>query len=700
MLKRSSPLLLRLRDWLAGPALRKAEERAALAHDRLVAAINALPEGVVFLDEDGRYILWNERYSEIYSRSADLFFAGARLQDTLRVGVARGDYPEAIGREEEWLEERLALLQNPGVRHEQRLADGRCVMIEERRTPDGGTVGLRVDITEMKRREESFRLLFENNPIPLFIYDPSTARLLAANEAATQHYGYAPGKLADMPAQQLFPPDTWHDARRALEQQTATPERVWRQRTWDGFNVDSIFFTRHIDHGGRPAVLVSVFDVTERRRAEAKMAHMARHDGLTGLANRTRFREVLNDRLGKLNDEGSAMAVLIIDLDDFKSVNDTLGHSVGDAVLSEAARRMGKAAGDGVLVARLGGDEFAILAPVEEGARSPVELAEKIIEEMSLPIDTGQHMVRIGASVGIAIAPQDSARPEEIMKFADLALYSAKRNGRGSSCLFEPQMDAHAQQKRQLEADLRRAIEQGELAVYYQPLIELRTGETEAYEALLRWNHPERGMVSPLEFVPLAEEVGLIDGIGQFVLQTACRDAADWPAGTRVAVNISPVQFRSAGLLTTVVQALGQSGLDPSRLELEITEAVLIEKSEGVLATMHALRGLGVLIAMDDFGTGYSSLSYLRNYPFSKIKIDRSFVDQLDRRPDSQAIVRAIISLGESLGMTVTAEGIEEPAVLEYLKAHGCLQGQGYIFAEPLPAKLIAALADKGRQAA
>jgi diguanylate cyclase (GGDEF)-like protein/PAS domain S-box-containing protein len=693
-------LISRIRDWIAGAALRDAEERASLAHNRLVTAINALPEGVVFLDAEGRYILWNQRYAEIYSRSADLFFEGARLQDTLRVGVERGDYPEAIGREEQWLEERLALLQNPGVRHEQRLADGRCVMIEERRTPDGDTVGLRVDITEMKRREETFRALFENNPTPLLIYDPSSATLLAANEAATRHYGYAPGKLAGRAAQELFAPDEWHDARRALEQHGSISERVFRQLTWDGFRVESILFTRHIDHEGRPAVLVSVFDVTERRRAEAKMAHMARHDDLTGLANRIRFRETLNDRLDEIAADGSAMAVLIVDLDDFKSVNDTLGHSVGDDVLTEAARRMKRAAGEGTLVARLGGDEFALLAPIDETGSSHEELARRIVEEMEQQIESGPHAIRIGASVGIALAPTDSLRSEELMKFADLALYAAKRSGRGAWRLFEPRMDAIAQEKRKLEADLRRAIEAGELAVYYQPLIELRTGETEAYEALLRWNHPERGLVSPLEFVPLAEEIGLIDAIGQFVLQTACRDAVTWPAGTRVAVNISPVQFRGSGLLTTVVQALGQSGLEPSRLELEITEAVLMEKSEGVLSTMHALRGLGVSIAMDDFGTGYSSLSYLRSYPFSKIKIDRSFVDQLDQRPNSQAIVRAIISLGESLGMMVTAEGIEEPAVLDYLKAHGCMQGQGYIFAEPLPASSIASTQAKGREAA
>ncbi|HKT15081.1 MAG TPA: EAL domain-containing protein [Allosphingosinicella sp.] len=680
------------------PLVTAAEARARLAQERLRSAIDAFPEGIVFLDPDGRYILWNQKYAEIYHRSSDLFAPGARLEDTLRVGIARGDYPEAAGREETWLKERMALLANPGTRHEQRLSNGRCIMVEERRTADDCTIGLRVDITEMKRREESFRLLFEANPVPLFVCEGDN--IVSANEAAARYYGYAADGLGFDSVEQLFHVDDWHDARRAIVGGCVPPDRIWRQQRSDGTQLESILFTREIEHEGRPATLVGVFDVTERRRAEARVEYMARHDELTGLPNRAYCREALAAMMAGLEAKGGSVAVLMIDLDHFKDVNDSLGHSIGDALLAAAAKRMLGLAPADVMVARIGGDEFAMLVPFDCGGERAFEMAARLVEEMAKPFKIEAHGLTIGATVGIALAPVDSAEPESLVKFADLALYSAKQEGRSAWRRFTPEMDVAAQDRRRLENDLRRAIRNGELVIHYQPLIDLQSGRTDGYEALLRWHHPERGLVPPSEFIPFAEEIGLIDTIGSHVLQTACRQAALWPDATKLAVNISPLQFRDSRVLQMTAQALATSGLDPTRLELEITEAVLMQKKEGVIATLNGLRALGVGIAMDDFGTGYSSLSYLLSFPFSKIKIDRSFVDELDQRPESQAIVRAIIGLGVSLGMAVTAEGIEQASVLEYLKTAGCPQGQGYLFARAAPADELPDAEDGKRAAA
>lgn len=660
-----------------------AQDEAQLAEQMLRDAIEALPEGIVFLDEEGRYILWNQQYAEIYQKSADLFAPGAKLADTLRMGVARGDYPEALGREEEWLAERLARLNNPGSRHEQWLSDGRCILIEERRTANGCTIGLRVDITEMKRREESFRLLFESNPAPMFVYAPESETIAEVNAAAAEHFALCADRARGLSAQAIFGDEDWADARQALRGAAPIRDRIWRQVRSDGSQLESILFARETGFGDEPAIVVCVFDVTEQRRAEAKIAHMARHDELTGLANRSHCRERLEAMLLKAGRANEELGLLAIDLDYFKAVNDTFGHLIGDALLRRAAERMVAVVPEGVLIARLGGDEFAVVLPGHLGI---AEVAGQLVEAMRQPFFIDDHRIHIGATIGVAISPSHAGDAETLIRFADLALYSAKADQRGSVMLFEPEMDVAARERHQLERDLREAVRAGKLEVHYQPLIDLQTGEVEGYEALLRWPDPVRGNVPPDQFIPLAEETGLIDAIGQFVLNSACDQAVLWPEGTRIAVNVSPVQLRNANLLTIITQALARSGLEPSRLEIEITEAVLIEKNPQVSATMQALRQLGVGMSMDDFGTGYSSLSYLLSYPFTKIKIDKSFVNCLDTKPNSQAIVKAIIGLGERLGMKVTAEGIEQSAVLDYLRSEGCAQGQGYLFGAARPA--------------
>lgn len=684
----------------AQAAISNARLTAEQAEERLRAAIDALPEGIVFLDAEGRYILWNKQYAEIYRKSADLFEPGARLADTLRVGIARGDYPEAVGREEEWLEQRLSLLERPGERHEQQLSDGRCIMIEERKTADGGTIGLRVDITEMKRREESFRLLFDSNPVPLIVYDPADELIRSANAAAADHFGYAPHDLAGMPAEALFAAEEWPKVRRLLSTSSSDKNRFWRQFARDGGELESVLFTRQSMIDGRLATIVSIFDVTERRKAEARIAHMARHDELTGLANRAHCRERLNEMLESAAKDGGTVAIALIDLDNFKPINDSYGHHVGDIVLAEAARRMAALVPrKNALLCRLGGDEFAVLTQAPTGERAH-NIARSIISAVAEPFVVGDNTLHIGATIGLAIAPQDGVDASDLMRYADLALYCAKGEQRGTMRRFEPDMDEAAREKSRMENDLRAAVRRGELIVHYQPLIDLSSGEVEGYEALLRWNHPERGLLYPDSFIPLAEEIGLIDVIGQFVLQAACREAADWADGIKLAVNASPLQFRNGNLLNIVMQALAVSGLPAERLELEITEAVLMDRNPQVASLLESIRALGVGISMDDFGTGYSSLSYLLSYPFTKIKIDKSFIMGLSREPNSRAVVSAIVGLGQSLGMAVTAEGIEKPEDLSYLRGLGCGQGQGYLIGKAMPGNSLPRLAAERRDVA
>jgi len=430
-------------------------------------------------------------------------------------------------------------------------------------------------------------------------------------------------------------------------------------------------------------------DITVRRQAEAQIAHMAHYDALTNLPNRVLFREHLVKTLENVDRE--RLAVLCIDLDRFKTINDTLGHPIGDALLRAVGDRLQAAARPTDLVARLGGDEFAIVQAGAEQPSGATALATRLIAEIAKPFELDGHQVVIGASVGISIAPNDGSDPDKLLKNADLALYRAKSDGRDSCRFFEPDMDARMQLRRTMEIDLRRALALGEFEVYYQPLVTLETGKICGFEALLRWHHLERGMVPPLEFIPVAEEIGLMGQIGAWVLKRACLEAVTWPKDIHVAVNLSPAQFRHRAVVLDVVAALGASGLPAYRLEVEITESVLLQHTESNIEILDELRNLGVRISMDDFGTGYSSLAYLQKFPFDKIKIDRSFVNGLDR-PESIAIVRAVTGLGSSLGMKTTAEGVETEEQLRKLKEEGCTEVQGYLFSKPVPAAQAALL--------
>jgi len=672
---------------------------AERAHRHLRDAIDILPEGIVFLDSEGRYILWNQKYADIYKRTADLFHTGVKLEDTLRVGVSRGDYPEAIGREEAWIAERMRKMHAPYSRHEQPLADGRVILIEERRTADGGIIGLRVDITELKQREASFRLLFEDSPVPMFVYSRGERRFIAANQAAIAHYGYARADLIGAPISRI------HDGEEAGHLEFTSQEeqagRTWKHVKASGETIDVTVFARRLNYHDTDAVMMAAVDITERKRAEARIAFMAHHDALTALPNRLMLRERMEDMLARIARHGGRMAVLCLDLDNFKTVNDTLGHPIGDMLLKAVAGRLAVQLRDDDLVARLGGDEFAVLQADVCDTADVTSLAARLLATIAEPYDLDGHEISIGASIGVAFVPDDGLDADRLLKNADIALYRAKGDGRGMYRFFEPEMDARIQARRLLELDLRTAVNAGALTVDYQPLVSLQSGEATGFEALVRWHHAERGFVPPSEFIPIAEETGLIAQIGAFVLEKACADAAAWPLPLKVAVNLSPRQFKAGNLLPVVIGALERSGLPATRLELEITEALLLDKSDVVLATLHALRAHGVHISMDDFGTGYSSLSYLRSFPFDKIKIDRSFVADMGANADSQAIVKAIVSLGNSLGITITAEGIENESDLARLKAEGCNEGQGYLFAEAKPRKeVLAALAAAKRRVA
>ena len=434
-------------------------------------------------------------------------------------------------------------------------------------------------------------------------------------------------------------------------------------------------------------------DVTERRKAEAQIEYLAHHDALTGLPNRVRLRDEMVRALHRVG-RGGSLAVLCLDLDHFKDVNDTLGHPTGDALLQAVADRIRGCVRPSDCVARLGGDEFAVIQVGEDQPVGATALASRLIRDLSAPYDIQGHQVVGGTSIGIAVAPIDGTDPDRLMRNADMALYRAKEDGRAVYRFFEQQMDARMQARRAMELDLRKALALGQFEAFYQPLVRLDTNTVSSFEALLRWHNPEHGLVPPADFIPLAEEIGLINPIGAWVLKQACAEAMKWPGGIRVAVNLSPVQFKGGTLVLDVLAALGASSLPAERLELEITESVLLQDTESTLATLNQLKELGVRISMDDFGTGYSSLAYLRKFPFDKIKIDRSFIRDLADKPDSIAIVRAVAGLGSTLGMSTTAEGVETEDQLEQLRREGCTEVQGYLFSRPLPASQIAALLD------
>jgi diguanylate cyclase (GGDEF)-like protein/PAS domain S-box-containing protein len=553
-------------------------------------------------------------------------------------------------------------------------------------------------VDEIQEGRNFLSNIIENIPAMVFVKRLDNYQYILLNRAGETILGYGRDEMIGKTADELFSheqakADADDDARLlcVADVQVIDEDRTSRlSGARVSLRTKKIVFS---DAKGRRQYLLGISeDVTESKRAQAQIAHLAHYDILTDLPNRALFKESLQAALARSERSGEGAAVLCVDLDHFKTVNDTLGHPVGDALLQAVASRLRSCVREDDSVARLGGDEFAI---VQSGARLPQSashLAARVVEIMSEPFQLNGHTVVIGASVGVALSPTDSSDPDELLKMADMALYRAKAEGRGGFHFFEKHMDERLQTRRQMELDLRRALVAGEFELHFQPLMNLRDDRVVACEALVRWRHPVRGLVSPAEFIPLAEEIGLIVPLGDWVLREACRQASFWPDDISVAVNISAVQFRNRNLVASVFQALSASGVQPNRLELEITESVMLENNAANLALLHQLRELGVRIAMDDFGTGYSSLSYLRSFPFDKIKIDQSFVRDLPHEKDARAIIKAMASIGASLGMSITAEGVETQAQLDELRLQGCDQIQGYLISRPVSAEAVAAL--------
>jgi diguanylate cyclase (GGDEF)-like protein len=687
-------------------AERQAQEANACVRD----VIEAMPAGLIIYDHEDRYILCNRHFDALYPKTADLRVPGMRFEDILRTGLARGVYGESQGRSEAWMEERLAAHAQPSRVYEQRHANGRWMRVEDCRTSSGGYIGIRVDITELKQREEELRLenikldaALQNMSQGLVMFDRD-GRLIVCNQRYAELYRLPPelirpGASQKEILQHRIASGLIADSNAVRFVQGRTTEGVPRTPTEtilelaDGRTL--LVAVRPLANGGW---LSTHEDITARREAEAQIAHMAHHDALTNLPNRVLLRERLDEALAHV-ERGGRIAVLYLDLDHFKSINDTLGHGIGDELLKQAALRLRGCLREGDTIARLGGDEFAIIQTDIASPSDAASLAARVRDALTAPYELDGHQVPADASIGISLAPDDTVDADQLLKNADMALYRSKADGRGTFRFFEPQMDERVRARRQLELDLRNAIVNSEFELYFQPVVNLARNEISACETLLRWHHPTRGMVPPAEFIPLAEETGLINQIGEWVLRRACLAAAAWPSDVAVAVNLSPVQFKNQNLALLIVSALADSGLPARRLELEITEAVLLQNNEPTLATLHQLRDLGVRVAMDDFGTGYSSLSYLRSFPFDKIKIDRSFINDIADKDESGAIVQAVTSLASRLNMATTAEGVETEAQLQMIQALGCTEMQGYLYSRPVPGIDLARLLSAHRPA-
>lgn len=654
--------------------------RAEATRRRLLDAIDLLPEGIVILDEERRYVAWNRQYASIYARTADFIVVGNKLEDAVRAGLKRGDYPEAFGREEAWLADRLNRLKVPVPRHEQTLADGRVIMIEDRLMADGSLVSLRVDITEMKQREASFRILFDNNPLPMFVCHAKTWAILAANQAAIEHYGYSEDRLSTMAFCEVHCAVDPEIAELLATKGVASfAGRSFRHVCADGRLIEVEVRVSELPYAGAAAVLLACIDVTEQKMNEFRVLHMARHDYLTNLPNRV----FLNERIDAIFRTSEPAALLFLDLDKFKVVNDTLGHGAGDELLQAVSKRLKQCVRKCDVVARLGGDEFAILIEGDVTRAVIAALSTRVLESLRAPFRLGEREVLAGASIGVALAPHDAQNATELIRLSDLAMYAAKAAGRNTFRFFDPSLNDTAVAQATLAVELRHAIKNNELEVHYQPIVTLTSEEVVCREALVRWKHPSKGLIPPSEFIPVAEDAGLIVDLGEFVLRQACLDAASWQNDVRVSVNVSALELNDPKIVDRVQACLEHAGLSASRLQLEVTETAVMENFSTTTALLRQIQAFGVDIAMDDFGTGYSSLSFLRVAPFDKIKIDKSFVRDLSTR-EGRSVVAAIVQMADALNMKTIAEGVETIEQRDILRSLRCGEAQGYLYGRPL----------------
>ncbi|MGV8853492.1 MAG: putative bifunctional diguanylate cyclase/phosphodiesterase [Devosia sp.] len=669
----------------------------------LDAALENIPYGFCVWSPQFTLVMWNQHYNNFYGFSDDVLHRGMSLEDVVQLSSRLGNHPDITPDAfyETYTAELLANRNGARLKSQEVVRGGRTIETAHAYSAALGWVVTHEDITEEVARTEvaqKRKLELERQNIRLdaavnnisqgLCMMDARGRLVICNEPYARIYSLPdqllrPGTQLEQILGHLF--DVGMSTGGTREEYIIWRREIIARREY-GKNVHELnnrtIMMQH--HPMKDGGWVSTHeDITEQKQNEARIHHLARHDALTDLPNRIEFLDQMAKAEAGLS-RGEMAAVLYIDLDHFKAVNDTLGHAVGDEVIKQASARLWGATRETDVLARLGGDEFALLMRPIDGSDAAARVADRIIRAIGAPMHIGGQQIEIGASVGIAVGPGDGVKTDTLVKNADLALYKAKSEGRSNYHFFESGMDAELQQRRTIEAGLRMALQRNELRLVYQPLLGLAENCVICVEALLRWDHDDR-TISPVEFIPIAEETGLIVPIGEWVLRQATKAAAKWPGAVRVAVNLSPIQFKNRDLVDVVKSALADARLPASRLELEITESVLLADNDATLKALHDLRAMGVRISMDDFGSGYSSLSYLRSFPFDKIKIDRSFMRDLTDRKDSQAIMEAVIGLGRSLGMSTTAEGVETEEQLALVRAQGATEIQGFLFSPPLP---------------
>ncbi|ESX15188.1 MULTISPECIES: EAL domain-containing protein [unclassified Mesorhizobium] len=694
--KGGSPVRRRGAGGVAAP--RQIADELRHQNERFSAAVENMSHGLCMFDADERMIICNGNYISIFSLDAKIVRPGIAFLDILKhsvdIGVASQSAEDLYAIRKPYIERAQAST------YEEILSDGRIVSITHRPLASGGWVSIYEDITEQRRAEQElkeqhrrFDAALANMSQGLLMYD-AEGTLIVRNQRFLDLYKVTPDDfplgmsqralLEQMVRLRIYPSmDIDGEIANTRASLQAGEERSTDRSLADGRTL--LVARRPLAGGGWVATFE---DITERRRAEERMSHLAHYDTLTDLPNRSMFRERLDQAMAG----DTPLAIFSLDLDRFKAVNDTWGHPAGDWLLKCVAERLRHSLrSDTDMVARLGGDEFAILQFNPKGSTDAEQLAKRIVAVVSQPFrDKGREM-HVGISLGIALYPGDGKDADTLLKNADMALYSGKSEGRNVYRFFEPGMDALVRARLALETDLETALKRREFVLEFQPITNVASGKIVGAEALMRWNSPTRGLVAPDDFIAAAEDSGLIVPLGEWALKQACSVAAGWPPGMRIAVNVSAVQIRSADFARSVISALAVSGVPASRLELEITETVLMDESETVLKTLRQLRELGIRIALDDFGTGYSSLGYLRRFPVDKIKIDRSFIHDIDNK-DTAAIVRTIIGLGAELGITVTAEGVETEAQLDVLRKAGCVEVQGFLIGMPSKAADMARL--------
>ena len=689
---------------------RRAERQLREQKLQLDTALNNMTQGLNMFDASGRLVVCNQRYLKMYGLPPDIVKPGWTIEELVRARIANGTF-FTVDPKKYLADLREAMRKRESINSTMELIDGRTIAIISQPTPDGlGWVVTHEDITERRRaekerdRSQAFATtVIENVPSTIVVKDARDLRYVLINRAGEKHFGIPRETMIGKHAEEVFPKEeaeliAKHD-REMLE--TGQPQFYDERPATTPAGQHRIVTTARLpirDSHGTPQYLLTVVDDrTHHKRAEAQIARLVHHDLLTGIPNRTAFSACIEATVDAASSDGHSFALMCLDFDRFKEVNDVFGHAVGDQLLLQLSKRLQAVAG-GAFLARLGGDEFVVVAADGNQPSAAENMADRLLAAVNEDIVIDGQSMRVGVSIGIAIFPVDGSDATALIANADAALYRAKAEGRGTFRFFEANMDRRLRERRVLQQELRSAIERSELVMYYQPQARI-TGEVIGFEALVRWRHPQRGVVPPGTFIPLAEESGLIVSMGEWIMRAACQEAASWPKPLQIAINLSPVQFRHGDLPGLVHTVLLETGLTPSRLELEITEGVLIGDFSRALSILRRLKSLGVRIAMDDFGTGYSSLSYLQSFPFDKIKIDQAFISNLERNPQSATIIRAVIGLARGLELPVVAEGVETKDQLAFLSKESCDEVQGFLIGKPLPIEEYGALTGKPKGA-